>query len=592
MKRFILAAMALCFSAMLKAQVATWLIPPAYDDIYKVIGADLIVTDSLDEKILWNFEGKRLFRTANAIFPYNDGMAVVTKGSTTLVDGVLSATGRFIKLDNCYVPHAFPYYSGDLFLVRKNDYYHFVDKNGLFRVSNCSMAYPLLNGYASCQAYKDSQKRQVKRMLMAKNGRNVKFYLDGKRVDDDELQFISSVNDEHLAVVVAAGKLYLFDAEAQNLKPVYAGDDSASGPQATIDGNPTEWLEEIADTLCAITAHSGSAPVVFQFDNRLMPVAKISNGTTRQYKRTKRDMWHTQSPLATIADNGRYGLAYDGKVVLPPQFEKVTTRFDDKAFVSQGGKMGMLRVLTDQQFQLSLNRGNEIAFRHQRVESTLRLELPPAVAAQTATVEMAPQWGCDIDVASRRVTAGTFGGSVDYDCVLSIPPSLADEVTDVSYQAQVRYGTFLSPPISFTAKAWHYKYFTIDVVDAETTVSQGVLDFTFTIKADRSDDDDADYPSTVNIKTQKLKVDLDKISETRYKCRVTGLRPGMNTIIIQIQEPGTPPTEYPLEVTYAKPAPKTSGKPAVRENVVIKNKTKRPATPTTTNKPKTPHLEI
>ena len=133
----------------------------------------------------------------------------------------------------------------------------------------------------------------------------------------------------------------------------------------------------------------------------------------------------------------------------------------------------------------------------------------------------------------------------------------------------------------------------MDVVDAETTVSQGVLDFTFPTKADRVEDEQ-DYPSTVNIKTKSLKVSLDKISETRYKCRVTGLRPGVNNIIIQIQEPGTPPTEYPLEVTYAKPVPKTSGKPAVKENVVIKNKTKRPATTPQPQqpKPKTPHLEI
>lgn len=588
MKRFLLAIMALTFVAMMKAQVATWLIPPAYDDIYKVIGADLIVTDSLDEKIVWNFDGKRLYHTTDAIFPFNDDMAVVTKGSTTLVSGVLSSTGRFIKLDECFVPHAFPYYSGDLFLVKKNNYYHFVDKKGLFRVSNCSMAYPLLNGYASCQAFKDSQKKAVKCMLMAKNGRNVKFTCDGKRVDDDDLQFISSVNDEHVAVVVAAGKVYLFNADAKNLEPVMS-----SGKQAFMEGEASQWLEMESDTIYSITAQSEGGPVVFQFDNRLMPVSIASNGDTKTYKRNKREMWHTQSPLKTIAENGRYGLAWENEVVLPPQFEKITTRFDDKAFVSLSGKMGMLRILKDQHFELSMNRGNEISFRHQRVGSTIRLEVPPVVPAQTATIEMPASSGCDIDVSTRQVSNTSFGGSVEYDCVLTIPPGLSDEVTDVQYKGQVRYGSFLSPMITFGAKAWHYKYFTIDVVDAETTVSQGVLDFTFTIKADRVEGEE-DYPSTVNIKTKSLKVSLDKISETRYKCRVTGLRPGVNNIIIQIQEPGTPPTEYPLEVTYAKPVPKTSGKPAVKENVVIKNKTKRPATTPQPQqpKPKTPHLEI
>ena len=45
--------MILALSLAGRGQVASWLIPPVYDDINKVRGAELLVTDSLKKKILW-----------------------------------------------------------------------------------------------------------------------------------------------------------------------------------------------------------------------------------------------------------------------------------------------------------------------------------------------------------------------------------------------------------------------------------------------------------------------------------------------------------------------------------------------------------
>ena len=158
----------------------------------------------------------------------------------------------------------------------------------------------------------------------------------------------------------------------------------------------------------------------------------------------------------------------------------------------------------------------------------------------------------------------------------------------------MRYDGLASSLIPFTAKEWYYKYFNVDVEDVETVINNGNLDFTFNISADKLPGEE-DYPSTVSVKAGSLPVKLEKLSETRYKCNVTGLRDGVNQVHILIQEPGCPVSEYPFEVSYTKPAPKSVSKPAVKENVVIKNNSKprRPAPPQPAKpQPKKPRLEI
>ena len=133
----------------------------------------------------------------------------------------------------------------------------------------------------------------------------------------------------------------------------------------------------------------------------------------------------------------------------------------------------------------------------------------------------------------------------------------------------------------------------MNIDDVETKINNGNLFFTFDITADKLPGEE-DYPSTVSVKSGNLPVKLEKLSETRYMCSVNNLRDGVNVVTIQIQEPGCPPSEYPLEVTYAKPAPKTAAKPAQKEKVVIKNETKqrRQAPPQPTRQTRRPRLEI
>lgn len=590
MKRNILLLVVIAMSAVAKSQVASWLISPAYDNINKVVGADLVVTDSVGETSLWSFEGKRIFKTAETLFPFQEDVALVTKRSTTEIIGFVTTRGEYITLDNCLVVHEYPYFSDRLLAVKNmnDDFYSYIDKRGRRAIKNCTSAYPFCNGFAKSEAYQGDTKTNL---LLDRNGRPVKFTYNGQRFDNENVGFISSVNDEGLAVLVYDQKVYLFDGNTQEIKPVYALEgDSNPDNQAKVGSN--SW-KMIGGGESELSAESNGKKVVFTFNNLCQPTEMVADGRVKTYKENERQVWKPQTVLEVSDDGEVYGIDINGKQVLPPQFPYVPSCFDNKAFVNINGKKGMLQVNEGEKFEFSMNKGNDIGFRHQRVETTLRVDMPSVISAKTATIEMASGSGCELDVTSRDAKTTDFGSSVQYGCMLTIPKNLTDETTDVEYMARVCYDGLQSALITFVAKEWYYKYFNIDIDDVETIIKNGNLLFTFNISADKAPGEE-DYPSTVSIKANDLPVKLEKLSETRYRCSVTGLRAGVNQVIIQIQEPGCPISEYPFEVSYTKPAPQTTSEPAVKENVVIKNnsKPKRPAPPQPAKQPKRPRLEI
>ena len=590
--------MILALSLAGRSQVASWLIPPVYDDINKVRGAELLVTDSLKKKILWTYQGKRVFETSESLFSFTDNVAVLTRGGTNALIGIVKTDGELIPLNGMLVVHKYPYFSeGFLAVKQEHDrYYHYIDRAGGKAIENCTEAYPFCNGFAKCEAYQGSRRKNgCVHLLLDTHGQPVAFSYEGKKFDDGDIDFVSSVNDDGIAVVVAKRKVYYFDAATCQLQPVMGliGETSVKN-QVQVENDEAKYLKSLEDGSTELYAKGGNAKIVFRF-NHLLKLNELNiNGSSKTYtEKTTREMWDPESSLEVSAKGEKYGIYFGGKEILPPQFDDCPTCFDNKAMASVGGKYGLLQVTDKGPFVFSMNKGNDIAFRHQRVETTIRLDIPFPVSAESAGIKMVPPSGCEIDVTSREAKTTGFGSSVVYYCTLTIPETLSDETREVEYKAQAVYDGLISVPVSFKAKEWYYKYFNIDVDDVETVINNGNLFFTFNISADKVPGEE-DYPSTVSVKSGNLPVNLEKLSETRYRCSVTGLNEGVNVVVIQIQEPGCPQSEYPFEVTYSKPVPKSASKAAVKEKVVIKNNSKprRQAPPQQVRQTKKPRLEI
>lgn len=591
MKRTLLTFICICLAGLANAQIAKWLIEPLYDDIHMAVGIDAIVTDSANTKTLWSFEGRRLATTPNEIFDFRENRSVSTVPGTANIACVFKNNGESIKIENCNVAHAYPYYSCGKLLVQEGIYYRFVGIDGSFNVGKYTKAYPYFNDYASCQTFLNMEKQKDPYFLLVnKNEEMVQFSFNGKNFDTDDIEFISSVNDENLAIVVLKHKLYKFNGADGSLSPVFASEDETNlKNQAKLDGDLNMCYKKVDDNTYVLTAKCGkNGEVSFEFDNMLKPVSFTTNGETKKYSVREEVKREFTSPLRMETEGNLYGIYWESEVMLPAQFEKLSTCFENKAFVKLNGKFGMLAIDKDAKFSLKINKGYDVAFLHQKFETAVRVDMPSYILSNKTYLEIDPSCGIELDKTSREMKNTESGNFVEYNCVLNIPENLPDEIEEISYPIQVVYNGLKSPVINHKINAWFYKKFEVEEDETQRHVEHGTLTFVFNIKNAQLDGSIVKFDVSVLADTLSVQRE-DKMSETRYKYKVDGLNEGINNIVVQILEQGCPPALFPFEVEYHKPVAKTKTKPAEQEKVVIKKKAKvQQPTPT----PSTPRLEI
>ena len=591
MKRTLLTFICICLAGLANAQIAKWLIEPLYDDIQMAVGIDAIVTDSANTKTLWSFEGRRLATTPNEIFDFRENRSVSTVPGTANIACVFKNNGESIKIENCNVAHAYPYYSCGKLLVQEGIYYRFVGVDGSFNGGKYTKAYPYFNDYASCQTFQNMEKQKDPYFLLVnKNEEMVQFSFNGKNFDTDDIEFISSVNDENLAIVVLKHKLYKFNGADGSLSPVFASEDETNlKNQAKLDGDLNMYYKKVDDNTYVLTAKCGkNDEVLFEFDNMLKPVSFTTNGETKKYSVREEVKREFTSPLRMETEGNLYGIYWESEVMLPAQFEKLSTCFENKAFVKLNGKFGMLAIDKDAKFSLKINKGNDVAFLHQKFETAVRVDMPSYILSDKTYLEIDPSCGIELDKTSREKKNTESGNFVEYNCVLNIPENLPDEIEEISYPIQVVYNGLKSPVINHKINAWFYKKFEVEEDETQRHVEHGTLTFVFNIKNAQLDGSIVKFDVSVLADTLSVQRE-DKMSETRYKYKVDGLNEGINNIVVQILEQGCPPASFPFEVEYHKPVAKTKTKPAEQEKVVIKKKAKvQQPTPT----PSTPRLEI
>lgn len=595
MKKIILIVIMVALGCTSRGQVAKWIIPPLYDSIRMANVEELIITDSVDKRIIWSQSGKRLASTIDVLFPFYENLAITTKKDSATITGFYNKEGKFTALNECNVSYSFPYFSDGYLLVKQGFYYKYINSKGETKDGLYVNAYPFSNGYASCSTYRNIQKKKdLYNLLISKEEEQIAFFFEGKQFDDDDIEFVSSVNDENIGIVIAKHKLFYFNGKDRSLLPIYAtkGENNRKN-QAKLEGELALCLVYDTDSTSVLQAKCGKSDwIQIRFDNLRIPLSiSFANGIHIFKKDTIQKRFY-ESPLRMVKKENKYGIFSGGEEILPPQLDTIISCFNDKAFVRLSNKCGMLQIFNDDAFKISINKDNPIDFRHQKYETTIRLDLPKIISSYNTRVDIDPSSGCEVDLPSGEKKDTEFGNYIQYNCVLNIPNSLPDEMygdyrNEITYPTQIIYDGLKSPVIPVKVQAWHYKYFNVDINDAETSIHQGVLSFTFNINAERNPGE-AVYPTSINIQTDSLQFELEKISETRYKCKVIDLNEGNNNIIVQILEQGCPPASFPFDVTYTKPSARTKNQPATKEDVVIKKKTKK----TQTSSSPTPHLDI
>lgn len=579
MKRLSFAIIMLLGLGYANAQVAQWLIPPSNDKMMLARDADIIITEKDGEQYIWNMEGECLEKLTDLLCPYNEGYAVAVSPTKGTVTAFYDTKGSKTNVSRYQVSPAWSHTSfhDGFLLVNDGEFYYYMNNKGVIATTPHHFAYPFCNGYALCINYENLVKLKNPNYQLIDTGlKSVAMVWEGKKLKQEDIEFISSVNDAGIAIVEAKGKVFFFNADGRTLTPVLSSPtDINPKNQARLDGSLEESLLANSDTTQVLIARSGKkGTIVVTFDMMLRPVSIDYSGEVQTFDKKPSPLRERHTVFSSMAGNNRkIGIRAGGSEMLPPQFDEVPLCFDDKAIIVKDGKFGLLQIHPDDKLQIRLNKGEPVGFRHYRFDTDLRIDMPSYVSPANVSIKMPESKGF-IDNIPYETKETANGNYAVYKCELYMPDSLTDEATDVVYTSHVVYNQLLSSPFDTKCTAWHLKYFNVDISDNDYTITDGTLALTFNVIADRQPGENI-YPHEARIMADSLKAEItERVSETRYKCKVHDLHEGINTFTVQILENGCPPSDFTFEVDY-KAAPAKGEK-----KVVMKKKNKKPSSPT------------
>lgn len=559
------------------AQMPRWVISPNNNSLSAKLDNKLLESSFQGQNLIWSMDGKLLYSTADDILPFKNGAAPVLKKGTEVITGYIDDTGKFTPLPDVMVAYGNPYFEDNLLLCYDKDHLAYFGKDGMkVETPEVVKTYPFHHGYAPYFSYGQLEKKKDPHYgYFRSDGRTTKYFIEdngkSKLVSPNDLSFLSGISSDGKAVGVIKNKLYWFDPETETFEPMLRGDEeSLKKRHLNLQYDHESYFQNLPDDTICIRAKYGKDNVAeLKFDRELRPVTFIFNDGEIKYQEPEQRRYEYSTTLSEFGDSGNYGIRMNSKEVLPRQFENVGLKYGNMAFVKKDGKWGVIEIVPDLTYSLKLNKGEDVAFRHQKYETQIRLDLPVEISAKEARIDIPDDTGCVIDKTSRESKDTESGNFVTYDCVLTIPASLPDTIMTITYQpVRVSYDGLSLFEIPLDVKAWHLKYYNVDPIESETSISNGMASFTLNVNAQRNVGE-SDYPFEVMVEADdSLSVEYEKMSETRYKCIVSNLQDGDNNMNIYITEKGCPSSVFPFVINYTKPVPKERKK----EEVAIRKK--------------------
>lgn len=543
-------------------QMAKWAMRPGYDSIRLAAGVPVILTDSAGTTSLWSTDARLLASTTDSVAPFSNGFAVVLKKGTTDITGFYATDGTFTKLQGCKAVYGCPYFRDGYLLVDKQGRHKLIctDGSGDPFGSFVEM-YPYSSGYACCTMYGDMENFKDLYYYYVDTDKNlVKLMFDKKEaVENEDVSFLSSLNDDGVGIAVIKRRVYMFDKGLGMLRPVFVNEKAEKKRQVRV-GDFSECMYNKGDSTILWARGSKRDTVFFAFDERMRLVSIKYPASTVNYNTAHPAPLKLKGDFtAERSSNGMYAVKSGNSTILPPQFDGAGISFGKFIAVRKDGKWGLLQLDEKLKYSMSMNKGNAIAFRHKKFETTVRLDLPADIKAEVCSFDIPSGNGCTIDKTSVQTRNTDSGNFVQYNCVLSIPDSLPDHIIEITYPVHVECDGIAYSENKLAVKAWHYKYVNMDLSRDETKFDGGNVEFIINMTTDKQAGEN-DYPLTVRVAEDSTaaRVDLVKLSETRYKCRLYQPVEGINRVVVSVTEHGCPPSYFPFEINYIKPKDNTA----------------------------------
>lgn len=578
-----------------QAQIAKWVVHPDYNSLQFDTDNSLVIGHKGSETSFWNEDGRLLSTTSDVLYSFREAKAITLKPNTGNVTGFYSVRGDFVMVEPCSVACDYPYFSDGFLLVKQGNYFQFIDGEGKKSADKYFMAFPYNAELAACYTFEDLEKKKNPMCYYITTGKEkVTLSINGKPIDAEDVDFLSSLTDEGIGIFINKHKFYYYNNKTKDVSPLFEKDDEKDKKkQVSIEGVLSENIRKEGDSLFVVSGKIGKAgKAELYLDKCYIPIkiSFIENGvetSARVFRRNKHNIqtYTTLLSKQKSAENGKWMISYRGNPIVSNIFDDVRPIKDDLAFVCKDGKWGMIDVAENNEFQFRINSGKPVGFRHSNYETSIRLDLPVFISSTKTSFEVVEKEKFHIDGTSIERKDTENGNFVQYNCAIDIPPTLLDTIAEIGCKAQVSYDGLVSPEIPISFSAWHVKRFNVDIIE-QSGVSNGGFSFTINIDEQKAIDE-TDYPFEVKVVTDSITAYADKLSETRYKITLPSLSEGVNEFSVNILENGCPPQNFPFEITYTKPVAKSRNKKAVSAKAEIRKKQVK-STPKQVNAPYIP----
>lgn len=553
----ILTALFLTTAVTSSAQIANWKVMPEYDSV-RLRENGLVEVSQNGKHGLLDSEGAQLLPIAyDSIGAFNCNQALLFNDSKFV--GFVNPTGKKVETDPNYtlVPDM-EFFSEGFLPVKKGTHYYFLDAEGSSVAGPFAGIQPYFSGYAAVVCYEDVEKKpnDVYNAYINRNQvlAHIREYGKKDELKRDDLSFISSFRDGK-AMYIYKRKGYML---TDSLTSTPIASDSLASKKTIVQFDKNSSLNPVEG------GYLLGSKTGYLYFNKFNQLDKIENAGVNLfvYNAPKTEAVERVTDLTAFGQTGSMGVKYKGDVVLPEQFAEVIPLDGRFAAVKPQDKWGIINIDTDNQIKLRLNNNEHIGFNHRYFTAKLAASMPSYIKCNNATI-VSKSDDCEIQIDSRHENDNIERNTLTYDCRLSIPPHLTDTLSTQEYTYALKYNGFTSIDYKVQIPQWYVKYYEVALSNNKFTLAPNdTISVEFDLlKTDVARNDETNYFKTVELITNEANaIPLNKITENHYGFRIGGIDREKLAFVVRITEVGCPSIEYPFEMLFEKPEPKSNRK--------------------------------
>lgn len=549
-------------------QMPEWTIP-AENETLEVKANNVVQGSAGKSNKLWNMDGKKLFSTDDKINAFSNDVATIKINNSNKLSGFVDTNGKFIELPQVEIAHDYPYFEDGFLVAKQAGNYVMYHKIGdEINIPMIEVLYPYSNGFATYYAYQQPEKKKNPYFnLLMQDGNPIKNFVikekeKTKMIEPKDISFISSVGaDTWRALAVVKNKLYWFDTFEMYLIPILIEDEDNKKKQLVLESNKALSMQEFpSDTLTIVAKYGKDKRIEFRFDNLLRLVPNYNNISAPKAPTKPFTLPSLNSTLSTYIDGEYMGITDAQNNTLPAQFDEIGIRYDNKAFAKKNGKWGVIELIPDCNYSISINDGEDVSFSHHSTDAKLKIEFPSRIDANKVIIDFPESSGIKIDKGSRVAQNTEKGNSVIYNCTLEMPSVLTtDTISAISYgPGSVTVDNVRLQSRNIPVNAKYENNYIIEIPYPDAQIPNGEAAFEIRVKRNNDDkgypyDFSFGYDSTADIDSKSILTSFQKLSEDCYMCfvNVADLQSGINPFKIEITEEGCPQLTFPIEIEYS-----------------------------------------